>query len=87
MYEKFYRLGWLGKEGNPPTRDNSSPYKQALSTDFRSDLLPNFHRYGIKQIDNIFPRSALLYLTLDYKMTLHNIQNFVVKTTRLPLEF
>ena len=31
MYEKFYRLGWLGKEGNPPTRDNSSPYKQALT--------------------------------------------------------
>ena len=30
MYEKFYRLGWLGKEGNPPTRDNSPPYKQAL---------------------------------------------------------
>ena len=30
MYEKFYRLEWLGKEGNPPTRDNSSTYKQAL---------------------------------------------------------
>ena len=30
MYEKCYRLGWLGKEGNPPTRDNSSPYKHAL---------------------------------------------------------
>ena len=24
------RVGWLGMEGNPPTRDNSSPYKQAL---------------------------------------------------------
>ena len=30
MYEKSYRLGLLGKEGNPPTRDNSSPHKQAL---------------------------------------------------------
>ena len=30
MYEKFYRLGWFGLEGNPPTRDNSFPYKQAL---------------------------------------------------------
>ena len=30
MYEKFSRPGWLGVEGNPPTRDNFSPYKQAL---------------------------------------------------------
>ena len=25
MYEKFYRREWLGMEGNPPTRQNSSP--------------------------------------------------------------
>ena len=31
FYEKFYRLGWFSKAGNPPTGDNSSPYKQALS--------------------------------------------------------
>ncbi len=24
------RQKWLGGEGNPPTRDNSPPYKQAL---------------------------------------------------------
>ena len=30
MYEKLHRLGWRGNEGNPPTRDNSSPYEQAL---------------------------------------------------------
>ena len=30
MYEKFYRLGWLGVEDNRPTRNNSTPYKQAL---------------------------------------------------------
>ena len=30
MYEKFCRLGWLGMQGNPPTGDNSSQYKQAL---------------------------------------------------------
>ena len=30
MYEKFCRLGRFGMEGNPRTRDNSSPYKQAL---------------------------------------------------------
>ncbi len=30
-YEKFSRPGWLGMEGNPPTKDNSPPYKQALS--------------------------------------------------------
>ena len=35
MYEKFYRLGWLGMEGTPATRDNSSPYKQALSLEAR----------------------------------------------------
>ena len=34
MYEKFYRLGWLGKEGNPPPRDNSPSYKQGLSRQF-----------------------------------------------------
>ena len=27
MYKKYYHLGWLGKEVNPPTVDNSSPYK------------------------------------------------------------
>ncbi len=31
-YEKLSRPGWLGMEGNPPTRDNSPPYKQALVT-------------------------------------------------------
>ena len=30
MYEKFSRPGWLGVEGNPPTRDNFSPFEQAL---------------------------------------------------------
>ena len=30
MYAKFFRPGWLDKKGNPPTRDNSSPYKQTL---------------------------------------------------------
>ncbi len=30
-YEKLSRLGWLGMEGNPLTRDNSPPYKQALT--------------------------------------------------------
>ncbi len=29
-YEKLSRPGWLGMEGKPPTRGNSSPYKQAL---------------------------------------------------------
>ncbi len=29
-YEKLSRPRWLGMEGNPPTRDNSPPYKQAL---------------------------------------------------------
>ncbi len=28
-YEKLSRPGWLGMEGNPLTRDNSLPYKQA----------------------------------------------------------
>ena len=31
MYKKFSHLGWLGMEGDPPTRDNNFPYKQALS--------------------------------------------------------
>ena len=31
MYEKFSHPGLLGMEGDPPTRDNFSPYKQALS--------------------------------------------------------
>ena len=30
MYEKLSRPGWLGMEGDPLTRDNFSPYKQAL---------------------------------------------------------
>ena len=30
MYEKLSRPGLLGMEGDPPTRDNFSPYKQAL---------------------------------------------------------
>ncbi len=30
-YDNLSRPGWLGMEGNPPTRDNSPPYKQALS--------------------------------------------------------
>ena len=29
MPEKLWK--WLGLEGNPPSRDNSSPYKQALN--------------------------------------------------------
>ena len=39
MYEKFYRLGWFGMEGNPPTRDNSSPHKQVLT----EISISNFH--------------------------------------------
>ena len=30
MFENLSRLGSFGMEGNPPTRDNSSPYKPAL---------------------------------------------------------
>ena len=30
MYEKFYRVELLSLEGNPPSSDSSSPYKQAL---------------------------------------------------------
>ncbi len=30
-YEKLSRPGWLGMEGYPTTRDNSPPYKQALT--------------------------------------------------------
>ena len=26
MHAKFIRLGWLCEKGNPPTRDNCSPY-------------------------------------------------------------
>lgn len=32
MCEKFSYLGWLGAEGNPPTRDYFSPNKQALGS-------------------------------------------------------
>ncbi len=37
VYKETYELsrpGWLGMEGNPPTRDNSPPYKQALTLRF-----------------------------------------------------
>ena len=33
MYEKFSRPGLLGMEGDPTTRENFSPYKQALIED------------------------------------------------------
>ena len=37
MYEKLSRPGWLGMEGDPPTRDNFSPYKQALQAGYCKD--------------------------------------------------
>ena len=35
MYEKLSRPGLLGMEGDPPTRDNVSPYKQSLINTYK----------------------------------------------------
>ncbi len=62
MYEKLSHPGWLGMEGNPPTRDNSPPYKQALSDVWeisgvkhptQTPSLFAFHTHAIIDIYNI----------------------------------
>ena len=62
MYEKFYRLGWLGYEGNSLTRGNSSPYKQALTLTMKSF-------FDVVALKCDFGTDTLLFRRADFRET------------------
>ncbi len=82
-YEKLFRLGWLGIEGNPPSRDNSPPYKQALIIYIRSSVslllafFPGLGNSGSPSVDffRFFVGFVFPWVSLELRKAINQKKN------------
>ncbi len=51
---------WVGEEGNPPTRDNSSPYKRAGQTDPFMERIPFLIRTATRSVNYLIVSTILM---------------------------